>query len=125
MITLTPRAVEELKDVITSQNQPEAKLRVYVQPGGCSGMSYGMQLEEDDLQDGDQLFEQDGIKVVVDDVSLRYMTGASVDYVDDGLNSGFKIENPNAVSGCGCGNSFQTEDSGPAGGGCGGCGCRS
>lgn len=124
MITLTPRAITELKDVLESQGQASAKLRVFVQPGGCSGLSYGMQLEDEEAQEGDQVFEQEGIQVVIDDLSLRYMTGASVDFVDDGVNSGFKIDNPNAVSGCGCGSSFQTEETVAQGGGCGGCGSR-
>ena len=89
-------------------------------------MSYGMALDSESPDESDQIFEHDGIKIYVDPMSLNYMSGSSVDYVDDVLGGGFKIENPNAVSGCGCGSSFKTADSegAPAGGGgCGSCGC--
>lgn len=123
-ITLTARAVTELADLIASQDKPGSALRVWVAGGGCSGLSYGMALDDNAPEADDQTFEQDGIKVIVDSLSLGYMQGASVDYVDDVLGGGFKIENPNATGGCGCGNSFSTADS--AGGGCGsGCGCGS
>lgn len=124
MITLTPRALTELKDLIESQGNPSAALRVWVAGGGCSGLSYGMALDEGQPDAEDELFEQEGVKIVVDPLSLRYMTGSSVDYVDDAMGGGFKIENPNAVSSCGCGSSFKTEDSEAGAGGCGGCGCR-
>lgn len=127
MITLTERAIQELREVIDSQGQPNARLRVFVQPGGCSGFSYGMQLEDDEPQEGDQIFENGGVQVIIDDLSLRYMNGSSVDYVENGMQSGFAINNPLAVGGCGCGNSFQTEEGGGGGcssGGCGGCGSR-
>lgn len=125
MITLTPRAAIELKDLMQSQEQPESGLRVWVQGGGCSGLSYGMALDSETPDETDQIFEQDGIKIYVDSLSLGYMDGSSVDYVDDVLGGGFKIENPNAVSSCGCGSSFKTEDSeGAAAGGCGSCAHR-
>lgn len=125
MITLTERAVTELKDLMASQAKQEAALRVWVAGGGCSGLSYGMALDDGGPEDGDQTFEQDGVKIYVDGLSLNYMEGASVDYVDDTLGGGFKIENPNATSSCGCGSSFKTEDSGEAAaGGCGSCGCK-
>jgi len=125
-ITLTERAVTELKDLMAGQEKAEAALRVWVAGGGCSGLQYGMALDDGQPEDGDQIFEQSGLKIYVDDLSLKYMEGASVDYVDDTLGGGFKIENPNAVSSCGCGSSFQTEDGQAGGGGCGGgCGCGS
>lgn len=125
MITLTPRALTELKDLMTSQNQPDSALRVWVAGGGCSGLSYGMALDAEKPEEADQIFEQDGIKIYCDSLSLGYMSGSSVDYVDDQFGGGFKIENPNATSSCGCGSSFKTEDSEGAasGGGCGSCGC--
>ncbi len=124
MITLTERAATELKDLITSQAKPLAALRVWVAGGGCSGLSYGMALDDGQPEAEDNVFEQDGIKVYVDPLSLNYMDGAQVDYVDDVLGGGFKIENPNATSSCGCGSSFKTEGSESAGGGgCGSCGC--
>ncbi len=123
MITLTDRAATELKDLMTSQNKGNAALRVWVAGGGCSGLSYGMALDENDPEPDDKVFETDGVKLIVDTLSLGYMEGSSVDYVDDVLGGGFKIENPNATSSCGCGSSFKTE--GSEGGGCGssgGCG---
>lgn len=124
MITLTPRAVTELKDLMESQGNPAAALRVWVAGGGCSGLSYGMALDEGQPDAEDELFEQDGVKIVIDPLSMRYMSGSSVDYVDDEMGGGFKIENPNATSSCGCGSSFKTEDSEAGAGGCGSCGCR-
>lgn len=124
-ITLTERAVTELKDLMAGQAKADAALRVWVAGGGCSGLQYGMALDDSTPEDGDQVFEQDGLKIFVDDLSLRYMAGASVDYVDDSMGGGFKIENPNAVSSCGCGSSFQTEEGQGGGGGCGSCGCGS
>lgn len=113
---------------MASQEKSEAALRVWVAGGGCSGLQYGLALDDGQPEEGDKVFEQDGIKIFVDDLSLQYMEGSSVDFVDDNLGGGFKIENPNATSSCGCGNSFQTEDSAPAQGGgcgCGSCGCGS
>lgn len=125
MITLSPRALTELKDLITAQDGASA-LRVWVAGGGCSGLSYGMALDDGQPEEGDQIFEQEGIKVYVDSLSLGYMEGSTVDYVDDVLGGGFKIENPMAVSSCGCGSSFKTEGAEGAvvGGGCGSCGCK-
>ncbi len=124
MITISTRAVTELKDLMSSQAKESAALRVWVAGGGCSGLSYGMALDDGAPEDGDQIFEQDGVKIFVDGLSLNYMDGSSVDFVEDALGGGFKIENPNATSTCGCGSSFKTE--GGEGGGCGsGCGCGS
>ena len=123
MITLTERAATELNELITSQDKGGSALRVWVAGGGCSGLQYGMALDDNAPEDGDQVFENSGLKIYVDELSLNYMQGAQVDYVEDPLGGGFKIENPNATSSCGCGNSFKTADSaGAAAGGCGGCG---
>ena len=124
MITLTPRALTELKDLMVSQEKQEAALRVWVAGGGCSGLSYGMALDDGQPEEGDQVYDQEGVKIVVDPLSLSYMEGASVDYVDDQFGGGFKIDNPMAVSSCGCGSSFKTEGSAAGGGGCGGCSSR-
>lgn len=124
-ITLTERAACELKDLMATQNQMNSALRVWVAGGGCSGLQYGMALDELEPESGDQIFTDRDVRIFVDEMSLRYMDGAVVDFVDDNLGGGFKIENPNAVTSCGCGSSFQTEDSGGAGGGgCGSCGHR-
>ena len=123
MITLTEKAVTELQDLISSQEKQGSALRVWVAGGGCSGLSYGMALDDSAPEEGDNVYEQSGIRIYVDSLSLNYMDGASVDYVDDVLGGGFKIENPNAVSSCGCGSSFKTAAGEGAAGGCGSCGC--
>ena len=122
-IVLTERAAKELKDLIQSQEKPQAALRVWVAGGGCSGLQYGLALDDGQPEEGDNVFEQDGVKIFIDELSLGYMDGSSVDYVDDTLGGGFKIENPKATGSCGCGSSFKTEES--QGGGCGSCGCGS
>lgn len=125
-ITLTDRAAQELKSLLQEQEKPNAALRVWVAGGGCSGLQYGMALDDADPEEGDQVFHDQEIKLFVDQLSLRYMTGSVVDYVDDQFGGGFKIENPNAVSSCGCGSSFSVDEQGieglENGGGCGGCG---
>jgi iron-sulfur cluster assembly accessory protein len=125
MITLTPRAATELKDLIVSQEKQGSALRVWVAGGGCSGLSYGMALDDQAPEEGDEVYEVDGVKVIIDSLSLGHMDGSSVDFVDDDFGGGFKIDNPKAVGGCGCGNSFQTEETAAApGGGCGSCSSR-
>jgi len=124
-LTLSNAAAEMVKDLMGQQDRDDLALRVYVAGGGCSGLQYGMALDEN-IEADDQVFETSGVKVVVDSQSLRYIAGSVVDYVDTGMGGGFKVENPNSTGGCGCGSSFSTED-GPSasGGGCGsGCGCK-
>ncbi|HWD40074.1 MAG TPA: iron-sulfur cluster insertion protein ErpA [Fimbriimonas sp.] len=129
-ITLSDRAADELKGLITENGKENSLLRVWVQGGGCSGLSYGMALDDNEPEEGDKVMADRGVRIVVDEMSLRYMKGAVVDYVDDVLGGGFKIENPNAVRSCGCGSSFSTDEEGmpgldtSAGGGCGSCGCH-
>ena len=129
-ITLTEKAAAELTGLITENGKEGSLLRVWVQGGGCSGLTYGMALDENEPEEGDVIYADQGVRIVVDELSLRYMKGAVVDYVDDVLGGGFKIENPNAVKGCGCGSSFSAGDEEmpgldtKAGGGCGSCGCR-
>ena len=122
MITLSTRASEELKSLIEQENKSDCALRVWVSGGGCSGLSYGMALDDNAPEADDQVFEQNGLKVYVDSLSLGYMEGATVEYVDDVMGGGFKIENPNATSTCGCGSSFSAEG---AEGSSSGCGCGS
>jgi iron-sulfur cluster assembly accessory protein len=121
-VLLTPSAVEAVKSLLAKRNLEGYALRVFVSGGGCSGFQYGMALEGN-IRENDITSEFDGVQVVVDEISIDYLRGATIDYVDDVMGSGFKIENPNAVSACGCGSSFRTKDS--AGGGEGsGCGCH-
>jgi iron-sulfur cluster assembly accessory protein len=122
-ITLSERAATELRTLMQSQEKESALLRVWVAGGGCSGLSYGMALDDNEPETDDQIYECNGVKVVVDALSLKYMEGSVVDFLDDPMGGGFKIENPNATSSCGCGSSFRTEEGAAAGGGCGGCGC--
>jgi iron-sulfur cluster assembly protein len=119
-VTLTPTAAVKLQQILSEKNLPDHGLRVFVAGGGCSGLQYGMAFEAQP-RDMDTIVEAHGLKVYVDPVSLEYLSGASIDYVDGLMGAGFRIENPNAVAACGCGSSFRTKSSGeaPAGGSCG------
>jgi iron-sulfur cluster insertion protein len=106
MITVTPLAAEKIKSIKTSQAASEdTGLRVRVVGGGCSGFQY--QLVFDAPKTGDQVYEQDGVKVVVDPKSFLYLNGTEIDYVDGLMGAGFALKNPNAKGTCGCGSSFQ------------------
>ncbi len=120
MITLTESAATRLQAVMTEKGMNgDHGLRVFVKGGGCGGMQYGMTFDDKE-RDGDDISQQHGMKVFVDPTSLFYIEGASIDYVDSLMGGGFHIENPNAVSSCGCGSSFRTADSqAAAGAGCG------
>ena len=126
MVTLTDRAAEQIKELLQKQDKPEAMLRVFVAGGGCSGFSYGMTLE-DAAMEGDVETEVNGVKVIVDPRSAMYIEGANVDFVENMMGGGFKIDNPNAASSCGCGSSFTPKEgeaepaAAAAGGGCGSC----
>jgi iron-sulfur cluster assembly protein len=109
-ITLTPAAASAVQDLLNKRDLTGYALRVYISGGGCSGYQYGMALENN-IRDNDLIFEEHGVKMVVDEVSVSYLSGATVDYIDEIMGSGFKIENPNAVSSCGCGSSFRTAES--------------
>ena len=107
MITLTANAAAKVKGILEQEKEslPQGGLRIYVQGGGCSGFQYGMVLDE--VAEGDQVLELEGVKVIVDPMSLRHLEGAEVDYKEDLMGGGFAIKNPNAKSTCGCGHSFQ------------------
>ena len=120
-LELTTAAAEAVKKLLEKRNLEGYALRVFVQGGGCSGYQYGMALEGN-IREQDTVVEEHGVKVVIDEVSINYMQGASIDYVDDIMGSGFKIDNPNALSSCGCGNSFQAKDGSGSPNSCGGCG---
>ena len=114
MVAMSDGAVEQLRKLMAEQENPELALRVFVYPGGCSGMSYGMAFEEE-FSDDDMLFTQGGMRLVVDENSAHYLKGAQIDYEDSLMGGGFRIFNPNAVRSCGCGHSFDTgEDAGQA-----------
>jgi len=105
MITITESAVAKLRDIIAEENNPKLKLRVFVQGGGCSGMQYGFTLDDEQAED-DWDIESNGVNVLVDSMSGGYLQGAVIDYKDDQYGSSFSINNPTAVTTCGCGSSF-------------------
>lgn len=114
LITITPTASAKVRELLDGEGNPELALRVYVAGGGCSGLQYGMALD-DSMLDGDTLVEYEGIRVLVDSESLGFIQGSEIDYTDSLMGAGFTVNNPNAVSSCGCGHSFKTEsDSGAA-----------
>ncbi len=121
-ITLTDAAIGVIKNLLVQKNVPDYGLRVFVSGGGCSGLQYGMALEPE-ARPYDNVFEQGGVKVFVDPTSMMYLNQATIDYEDSLMGGGFKIDNPNAVSACGCGHSFKTKDQGyeNSGSGCGSC----
>ena len=106
MITLTPQAIEEVKRLMTQQNQPNLALRVGVKGGGCSGLNYVMGLDAAEPKQFDQTFETEGLKVLVDTKSHLYLDGMTIDYVSSLQGGGFQFNNPNAKKSCGCGTSF-------------------
>lgn len=114
VVSLTARATDKLREIISKQDRENLALRVYVTPGGCSGFSYGMTFA-DGTEDDDTVVESDGVRVVVDPMSAMYIKGSEIDFVDALMGGGFALRNPNAVSSCGCGQSFKTaEQSGTA-----------
>ena len=123
-ITLFAAAADKIRSILQERNLTNHGLRVFVAGGGCSGMQYGMAIEPEPGE-FDTVLESDGVKLFVDPTSLMYLSGASIDYVENLMGGGFKIENPNAVSTCGCGHSFRTSgseaahDSSETSGGCG------
>jgi len=105
MITITDSATVKLKDILAEENNPGLKLRIFVQGGGCSGMSYGFTLDEIANED-DFTLDESGVQVLVDSMSMQYLTGAAIDYKEDLMGATFSISNPNAQTTCGCGSSF-------------------
>jgi iron-sulfur cluster assembly accessory protein len=105
VLELTPSAVEEVKSLATQADNAGKFLRVYVEQGGCSGMQYGMVFDE--KRDGDAISETNGVTVLVDAFSAKYLQGTQVDFSDALTGGGFKVLNPNAKQNCGCGKSFQ------------------
>jgi iron-sulfur cluster assembly accessory protein len=114
VLSLTDAAASKLHELTKEETSPNIGLRVYVYSGGCSGYRYGMMLE-DAPTDEDRTFETSGVRVYVDGKSIDLLKGSQIDYVDTLMGAGFTVNNPNAVSGCGCGSSFRTgEDAGSA-----------
>jgi len=105
MITLTESAVAKIADILLEENNPQVKLRTFVQGGGCSGFSYGFTLDEEQNED-DFVIDNNGIVVLIDSMSMQYLQGATIDYKEELMGSSFTINNPNAQTTCGCGSSF-------------------
>ena len=108
VLSLTDAAAIKLRELTKDEPNPEIGLRVYVYSGGCSGYKYGMMLEDAPTPD-DQILKANGVTVYVDGNSIPLLTGSEIDYVDTLMGAGFTVNNPNAVSGCGCGSSFRTQ----------------
>jgi len=126
-IVLTESAVASVRNLLEQKNVPNHGLRVFVAGGGCSGMQYGMALEAEP-RPYDHIIEKDGVRVFIDPTSMMYLSSATIDYEDSIMGGGFKIDNPNAATSCGCGSSFKPKGESAAsvppatGGGCAACG---
>jgi iron-sulfur cluster assembly protein len=109
VVSLTDAAATKLTELTKEEPNPNIGLRVYVYSGGCSGYRYGMMLE-DAPTEADRVLQANGVRVYVDENSIQYLQGSQIDYVDTLMGAGFTVNNPNAVSACGCGSSFRTAD---------------
>ena len=109
VVSLTDAAATKLAELTKEEPNPNIGLRVYVYSGGCSGYRYGMMLE-DAPTEADRVLQANGVRVYVDENSIQYLQGSQIDYVDTLMGAGFTVNNPNAVSACGCGSSFRTAD---------------
>ena len=114
VVSLSDAAATKLRELTKDEPNPEIGLRVYVYSGGCSGYRYGMMLEDAPTTD-DNVLNANGVRVYIDNNSVPLIQGSEIDFVDALMGAGFTVNNPNAVSGCGCGSSFRTaEDAGTA-----------
>ena len=109
MVTVTAKAADKLKEIMESENRTGQALRIMVKAGGCSGYSYAMGFDSEQREE-DIVYEQHGIRMMIDPESSRFLEGTQVDYVETLMGGGFAINNPNAVRTCGCGQSFRTQD---------------
>ena len=105
LVKMQPGAIAKVKELLAEENNPELKLRMFVQGGGCSGFQYGFTFEETANED-DWVLDFDGVTLLVDPMSGQYVQGAEVDYTESLQGSQFSIKNPNAQTSCGCGSSF-------------------
>jgi iron-sulfur cluster insertion protein len=104
-LVFTSAAASKVADLIREEGNPELMLRVYIQGGGCSGFQYGFTFDET-VQDGDTEVVTDGVRLIIDPMSMQYLTGAEIDYTEGLQGAQFVIRNPNATTTCGCGSSF-------------------
>ena len=122
LVSLTPTAAAKVKELMAEEPEDSLVLRVAIQGGGCSGFQYGLGFDTAPAE-GDEILDLEGVRVVVDPFSAPYLQGATIDFLNGLQESGFKIDNPNASSSCGCGHSFQVEEGGePDAHGAAGCG---
>ena len=113
MVTLTDIAAQKVRQFMNGQQaESEVGLRVGVRGGGCSGFQYALALDEQ--KEDDHVFDSQGIRVLVDSASLRYVDGSTVDYTENFMGAGFEVSNPNVVASCGCGSSFRVADEEPS-----------
>ena len=121
-VHVTDSASNVVRNLLTSKNVPDYGLRVFVTGGGCSGMQYGMALEAEP-RPYDHVIDEEGFRIFIDPTSMMYLENATIDYEESMIGGGFKIDNPNAVSACGCGTSFKAKNgpAAPAAGGCSSC----
>jgi iron-sulfur cluster assembly protein len=113
MVTLTDIAADKVRGFLDSQeSEGEVGLRVGVRGGGCSGFQYALALDE--RKEDDHVFDFEGIRLIVDPASMRYVDGSQVDYTESLMGAGFEVNNPNVIASCGCGSSFRIADEGPS-----------
>lgn len=117
-VTITADALSQLRSLLEKESNPDLALRVFVSGGGCSGLQYGMAFD-DNVRPGDEIVEQGGVRILVDDFSAPYIRGSEIDYVDGLMGAGFTVHNPNAVRSCSCGHSFDTGDDASTASACG------
>ncbi|MFX3632065.1 MAG: iron-sulfur cluster insertion protein ErpA [Candidatus Pristimantibacillus sp.] len=107
MITISDSASDKIKEMLEEEGTPGLFLRIGVKEGGCSGFSYGMGFDDEE-HENDKALDMPGLKVVVDEDSIKYLQGLQIDFKESAMGGGFTIENPNASATCGCGSSFRT-----------------
>ncbi len=107
-MTVTEAAARKAGELLGNAQKDTAAIRVYVKSGGCSGYSYGMAIDDRELE-GDSVFVDRGVRIVIDKMSLPLLEGSQIDYVENMMGGGFSVNNPNATSACGCGSSFRTD----------------
>ena len=117
-VTLTTEALSQLQSLLEKEANPALGLRVFVSGGGCSGLQYGMAFD-DNVRPGDEIVEQSGVRILIDDFSAPYIRGSEIDYVDSLMGAGFTVHNPNAVRSCSCGHSFDAGDNADTASSCG------
>ena len=108
VMTVTEAAARKANEMLKSNGKEDAAIRVFIKSGGCSGYSYGMAIDDRTLE-GDRVFVDRGVRMVVDERSWPLLQGSEVDYVENMMGGGFSVNNPNATSACGCGSSFRTD----------------